>query len=122
MARRSVEIRLDSRYKDTGIVFHSALGTEGETFFEMWERPEELDALIEVSDQYLVRSVDVGRLDLLSYEFYGTEYLWWVIAAVNNIVDPIGDMFAGQRLYVPPYESVVGFMARAGNVVEETAG
>lgn len=114
-----VEIRLDSRYKDTGIAYSSDLS---EAFFEMWERPEEIDDFIESASLYLVRNVDVGRLDLLAYEFYGNVRLWWIIATVNNLVDPIGDMYPGQKLYIPAYDQVMRFVSRAGNVVEEIAG
>ena len=31
----------------------------------------------------------VFRLDLISASFYGTPALWWVLARVNNIEDPI---------------------------------
>ena len=115
----AVEIRLDSRYKDTGIAFDASLA---KSFLEMWERPTEMDNFIESSSRYLVRNVDVGRLDLLAYEFYGNVRLWWIIATVNNLVDPIGDMFPGQKLYIPTYDAVVRYMSRAGNVVEEING
>jgi hypothetical protein len=43
----------------------------------------------------------VHRLDLISYQFYGTPQLWWVIAAVNNIVDPLYGAEDGTQLRIP---------------------
>ena len=41
-------------------------------------------------DQY-VRTQDGDRLDLLAYEYYGDQSLWWIIASANNIHDaPLG--------------------------------
>lgn len=43
------------------------------------------------------------RPDLLSYEQYGTQGLWWVFAVRNPdlIIDPINDFVAGLQIYVP---------------------
>jgi len=38
---------------------------------------------------YKVPSAAEFRLDLISAHFYGTPALWWVIARVNNIEDPL---------------------------------
>lgn len=43
----------------------------------------------------------VHRLDLISNQFYGTPQLWWVIAAVNNIVDPLYGVEQGTQLRIP---------------------
>lgn len=42
-----------------------------------------------------------GRLDLISQKFYGTPELWWVIALVNNIRDPIVGASVGQHVRIP---------------------
>lgn len=51
-----------------------------------------------------VYKVPVGalyRLDLISHSFYGVPDLWWVIARVNNINDPIVGASLGQELRIP---------------------
>lgn len=51
-----------------------------------------------------VYTVPVGhenRLDLISNVFYGTPSLWWVIAEVNNIGDPLAFVPKGTRLRIP---------------------
>ena len=46
-----------------------------------------------------------NRLDLISYDFYGTPLLWWVIAMVNNISNPF-DVEAGIVLRIPSIQTV----------------
>ena len=43
----------------------------------------------------------VYRLDLIANQFYGTPALWWVIASVNNIIDPLLSVPRGTRLAIP---------------------
>lgn len=40
-------------------------------------------------DLYTVDGSGVNRLDAISYKFYQTPQLWWVLARCNNIVDPL---------------------------------
>ena len=42
-----------------------------------------------------------GRLDLISQKYYGTPELWWVVALVNNIRDPLVGAEVGQTIRVP---------------------
>lgn len=46
----------------------------------------------------------VPRLDLLADDFYGTPHLWWVIASVNNILDPLVSVPEGTKIRVPTRE------------------
>ena len=41
------------------------------------------------------------RLDLISQNFYGVPDLWWVIARVNNIIDPMLGPGLGQIIRIP---------------------
>lgn len=111
-----IVIPSDSRYKDTGVVFVPAVNKR---YFEMWERPEELSAMIDNADRFIVRRADIGRLDLLADEYYSNVNLWWIIAAVNNLVDPIEDMVVGQRLFIPAYEDVISLISRPSHVVTQ---
>jgi hypothetical protein len=51
--------------------------------------------------QYIVDTTGVNRLDLISYRFYGTSMLWWVIARVNNMLDPLVGPTLKQTLRIP---------------------
>lgn len=50
---------------------------------------------------WVVPGAGVPRLDLLANDFYGTPALWWVLASVNNILDPLVSVPAGTAIRVP---------------------
>jgi len=52
-------------------------------------------------EMFVVPSDGVERLDLISYSAYGTPELWWVIARVNNIQDPLVAVPVGTPLRIP---------------------
>lgn len=54
------------------------------------------------ADQYhTISSLDVGRLDLVSYKYYQTPELSWVLAEANEIFFPPEDMQEGDVLRIP---------------------
>jgi hypothetical protein len=53
---------------------------------------------------YTVPLAGAHRLDLISQLFYGTPALWWLIAEVNDIVDPLAEVAPGRVLRVPARE------------------
>jgi len=53
---------------------------------------------------WLVPSAGVPRLDLLANDFYGTPQLWWVLASVNNILDPLASVPERTAIRVPTKE------------------
>lgn len=48
---------------------------------------------------YSVRAGD--RLDLIAGDEYDDPSLWWLIAFVNKIYDPIFDLKVGQKILIP---------------------
>ncbi len=85
----------------------------GNKFFGVWTPPNFPEKQTDIS-----YSVDAGfayRPDLISYEFYDTVLLAWVIAYVNDIVDPLDKeegFFAGRIIRIPDITtitSVLGF-------------
>jgi hypothetical protein len=52
---------------------------------------------------YIVNPTYSLRPDLLAFDIYGDSNLWWVFAVRNKdvIQDPIYDLIAGQRIYLP---------------------
>lgn len=50
---------------------------------------------------YTVPTGVIDRLDRISLKFYGTVDLWWVIACVNFIADPLTGFQPGQKIRVP---------------------
>lgn len=60
--------------------------------------PDDTDEL------WVVPPAGVPRLDLLANDFYGTPQLWWVLASVNNILDPLVSVPTGTAIRVPTKE------------------
>jgi hypothetical protein len=50
---------------------------------------------------YIVTQTVIGRIDLVSFQSYGTVDLWWLIALRNDIINPIDDLVLGDQLYIP---------------------
>ena len=50
---------------------------------------------------YTVPALGEVRLDLISEAFYGTPGLWWIIASVNNIFDPLTGITPGTQIRIP---------------------
>lgn len=70
------------------------------------ESPKKIS--IRESSRDTMFTVEAGyenRLDLVSYKFYGTPYLWWAIAALNHIDNP-RILEVGIILRIPPLENI----------------
>lgn len=55
-------------------------------------------------DLYTVPPGGENRLDAISYKFYGTPALWWVISRVNNVEDPLVGVELNATLRIPTKE------------------
>ena len=53
--------------------------------------------------RYVIESHYQHRPDLLAYDLYNDVSLWWVFSVRNKdvIKDPVFDMIAGQKIYLP---------------------
>jgi hypothetical protein len=63
---------------------------------------EKDDVLFEITSTY------ENRPDLLAYDLYKNEKLWWVFSVRNKekIKDPIFDMRAGAKIYLPKITTI----------------
>ena len=61
-------------------------------------------AIDETDLVYEVQQGITNRLDLISDHFYQTPELWWVLALVNNIQDPLVGFEVGVKIRVPTRE------------------
>lgn len=52
-------------------------------------------------DYFRITDEFVGRLDLVAHDFYGNVFLWWILALVNDVLDPINDISVGKVLIIP---------------------
>lgn len=54
------------------------------------------------SQQYSeILTEGIKTLDIISMENYGTPLLFWLIADMNNIIDPMIDIPSGAKLKIP---------------------
>lgn len=47
-----------------------------------------------------------NRLDLISQKFYGTMHLYWVLAYVNEMIDPFAETIVGKQIRIPDRDNV----------------
>lgn len=71
--------------------------------FGIWNAP---DISLERPYYRVVRTEDIGRLDNIAFEYYEDPRLWWVLAHVNRIYNPLTDMEVGMTLIVPQRDAV----------------
>jgi hypothetical protein len=71
-----------------------------ETKINMFQKSLFVPEYVNGEKAHIVLKADINRLDLISWQYYATPELWWVIAEVNNI-DPF-EMFEGQLLRILP--------------------
>lgn len=66
-------------------------------YYELSEMPG-----IEVQDDDILHTViSTDRIDRMSYHYYGTSKLWWVIALANGLDNPMESLNQGEELVIP---------------------
>ena len=73
------------------------------SWFGVFEQPDLSDRTGDI--QYMIQTGD--RLDKLSLRFYNTPFLWWVIAAKNNLDLPTVELYSGIKIIIPDPAYVV---------------
>lgn len=97
MAKNSKKYKALSRYLDYIELVPDTNGQDIPQVFELtYSIPDASgDRIVNVSRAYEY------RLDLISYEFYGTPKLWWIIALANNQDNVLAWPKAGDVIKVP---------------------
>jgi hypothetical protein len=98
-----------SRYRNTRVLKDL---TSRMIFFGVWRPPPIQTTLPEII--HMVTAEETGRPDLIAYRVYGNSSLFWAIALRNNIIFPLRDIRAGQRLFCPASEDVASALTRSG--------
>ncbi len=96
-----------SRYKDTPLY----LLPTGKLEFGLWN-PDRTALDVAAFQTHQVTDYDVGRLDLMSYTYYGSPHYWWIIAYANRLLNPVRDMVPGMLLKIPPREVIDRYIQR----------
>lgn len=83
--------------------------TDKETGQSFLSTRERLDIPTNPSDRiHTVSLEDRGRLDIISFMYYRTSLLWWLIAEANNIYDPFQVIDTGTQLRIPSIDTLYG--------------
>jgi len=56
---------------------------------------------------FIVEGEHIYRPELIAIEVYDRPELWWAIADINNIKEPMFDLEVGQELRIPPLSAVL---------------
>jgi len=102
--QRPADPNLDRRYSTTGSRVDEFV-RPGNLVRRMWIPPD-ISFTINTHTTIKVTSANVGRLDIIANIAYDDPKLWWVIAYVNDIYNPLSDMYVGQELIIPPFSSI----------------
>lgn len=87
-----------TRYRKTPVVTENTQSKEIFTCRKGFEFPTE------GSQTHVWQEQD--RLDVLSFEYYGTSQLWWVLLEANPKYKWEGDISVGDTLVIPDIEMV----------------
>lgn len=67
-------------------------------FFRSYVFNDDVTTNIVFFDTYQVDNDDWW--DTISYKYYGTPYLWWVVALTNNIMNPFEELNTGDDIKI----------------------
>lgn len=110
----SIKVSKTSRYVGTPVyrVFDNYGYPTNNYYFGVWNRPN-IDLSVDSGVYHTVSEHEIGRLDLVAYDYYGDPLLWWVIADANQISDQFTEVQAGQVIFVPNLDIVSGALQEA---------
>lgn len=94
-----------SVYNKSSRYVHGGVTEVGELGLEWWERQNIPTA--DTDTIFTVDSFHANRLDLISSAFYGEPRWWWVIAQINNILDPQQEVIEGLVISIPTRERLM---------------
>lgn len=102
-------------------LFNTLLDEDRETKFLNIFRSYVIDENV-LRDISFYESYDVSNgeyWDNVSYNLYGTPYLWWVIALINNITNPFEELSDGDELNVLKYDYVYQLLSDLEKIAED---
>ena len=62
-----------------------------------------------------VNDMEQNTPDLIAYEFYGDERLFWIICLANRINDPFTELPIGTKLCIPKFTAVIEYVLKFCN-------
>ena len=102
--REAFAIRKDSPFTQTDVLKDE----DDQYHFDIWRPP--FDYKPQTGDRiHTVTAKDEQRLDLVAWQYYRNQRLWWIIAYVNKIMHPWNEVTAGTKLLIPPLSWVQNY-------------
>lgn len=71
---------------------------------------------------HTVSETDLYQPDSIAYRAYGRSDWWWLICTYNGIVNPVQDMYLGQRLRIPALQQTQLLLQSSGDRRENLIG
>jgi len=65
-----------------------------------------------------VASDEQGRLDLIAQRNLGDKEYWWIIAEVNNLMDPINEVVPGMIIKIPYVSDIAELNTTLDDAIE----
>lgn len=59
---------------------------------------------------FVITDTEAGLPDVISYRFYNTEELWWLICVYNGIIDPLTELVTGLTIQIPDLDQSTVFL------------
>jgi len=81
----------------------------GRLRFQLWMPP---DIDMTFYTRHTVTDAEQGRLDLVAYKTLGDPRLWWAVAYVNQIQNPLAAIPVGTLLKIPRMEAVASALLK----------
>jgi hypothetical protein len=102
-----ITLKRSSMFADTDVYRDE----DGAVIFDLWEPPFEYTP--QPGDIiHKITARDEGQLDLLAWEYYGDENLFWIIGHVNHILHPVNEVRVGGELLIPNPDWVRNYLSK----------
>lgn len=66
-----------------------------------------------------VSLTDQHALDYIAYKFYGDESYWWILAIVNDVIDPLTEPSIGDVIRIPNFSNVLSALRKFRQIEPE---
>lgn len=91
---------------------------KNETVIDVFKKiniPDEIKDL-KYYNEYIIKDGD--RWDRLSYKFYGTPHLWWLLASYNKVIDPFTSLVVGEKLKILRVETISNVLLKMKGLIK----
>ncbi len=100
-------------------LFNLLKDTDGTKYMNIWRSYELNSAVTDESVYYISYEVsDDDWWDNISYYYYETPFLWWIIALMNDVQNPFEELEAGTNIKILREEYLYQLIKEIENIQE----